>query len=48
MKNWKTNSWSQYPAKHLPVYKDKEELDMVLGKLKAYPPLVFAGETRNL
>jgi 3-deoxy-7-phosphoheptulonate synthase len=48
MKNWKKNSWSQYPAKHLPVYEDKKELDMVLGKLKAYPPLVFAGETRSL
>jgi 3-deoxy-7-phosphoheptulonate synthase len=48
MKNWKTNSWTKYPAKHLPFYKDKKELDMVLGKLKAYPPLVFAGETRSL
>ena len=48
MKNWKTNSWTKYPAKHLPVYEDKKELDMVLGKLKAYPPLVFAGETRSL
>ena len=48
MKKWNTNSWKQYPAKHLPVYEDKKELDMVLGKLKAYPPLVFAGETRSL
>ena len=48
MKKWNLNSWNNYPAKHLPVYEDKKELDMVLNKLKAYPPLVFAGETRSL
>ena len=26
----------------------KKELDMVLNKLKNFPPLVFAGETRHL
>ena len=45
MKKWNTDSWTQYPAKHLPVYEDKKELDMVLGKLKKYTTLVFAGET---
>merc|ERR1711991_1064752 len=40
--------WTKYPAKHLPDDQDKEELDMVLGKLKKYPPLVFAGESRSL
>ena len=48
MKKWNLNSWTKYPAKHLPAYQDKKELDMVLGKLKKYPPLVFAGETRSL
>ena len=48
MKKWNPNNWSNFPAKHLPVYTDKKELDMVLGKLKKYPPLVFAGETRSL
>ncbi len=48
MKNWKLNSWTKYPAKHLPVYEDKKELDLVLSKVKKYPPLVFAGETRTL
>ena len=48
MKKWNLNSWKKYPAKHLPAYQDKKELDMVLGKLKKYPPLVFAGETRSL
>ena len=48
MKKWKANSWTNYPAKHLPVYQDKKELDLVLSKVKKYPPLVFAGETRSL
>ena len=48
MKKWSLNSWSKLPAKHLPVYQDKEELDLVLSKIKKYPPLVFAGESRSL
>ncbi len=48
MKKWNLNSWTKFPAKHLPVYKDKKELDLVLSKVKKYPPLVFAGETRSL
>jgi len=48
MKKWKTNSWRNYPVKHIPEYPDKKELDMVLGKIKNFPPLVFAGETRHL
>ena len=48
MKKWNLNSWTKYPAKHLPVYKDKKELELVLSKVKKYPPLVFAGETRSL
>ena len=43
MKKWNLNSWTKFPAKHLPVYQDKEELDLVLSKIKKYPPLVFAG-----
>ena len=48
MKKWSLNSWTKYPAKHLPVYQDKKELDLVLSKIKKYPPLVFAGESRSL
>ena len=48
MKKWNLNSWTNYPAKHLPEYQDKKELDLVLNKIKNYPPLVFAGETRSL
>ena len=48
MKNWKINSWRKYPVKHIPQYEDEKELEMVLNKLKTFPPLVFAGETRHL
>ena len=48
MKKWNLNSWTKFPAKHLPVYQDKDELDLVLSKIKKYPPLVFAGESRSL
>ena len=44
MKKWSLNSWKKFTAKHLPVYQNKEELDLVLSKIKKYPPLVFAGE----
>ncbi len=48
MKNWKNNSWRKYPVKHIPEYPDKKELNLVLEKIKNFPPLVFAGETRHL
>ena len=48
MKNWKINSWRKYPVKHIPSYEDEKELNNVLGKIKTFPPLVFAGETRHL
>ena len=48
MKNWKVNSWRKFPVKHIPEYPDKKELDQVLNKIKTFPPLVFAGETRHL
>ena len=48
MKKWTLNSWKNYPAKHLPNYADQKELDLVLSKIKSYPPLVFAGGTRSL
>ena len=48
MKKWKTNSWRNYPVKHIPTYGNEKELNMVPGKIKNFPPLVFAGETRHL
>jgi 3-deoxy-D-arabino-heptulosonate 7-phosphate (DAHP) synthase len=48
MKKWKINSWRNYPVKHIPTYEDEKELNMVLNKIKNFPPLVFAGETTHL
>ena len=45
MKKWTTNSWRKFPVKHIPKYEDDKELNLVLSKLKSFPPLVFAGET---
>ena len=36
MKNWKINSWRNYPVKHIPEYPDKKELDGVLGKINDF------------
>ena len=48
MNNWKPNSWMKKKALHQPVYKNKDKLNKVLKKLQSFPPLVFAGEVRDL
>ena len=48
MSKWSTNSWRGYKAKHIPEYPDKSELEKTESQLKTYPPLVFAGEARDL
>ena len=48
MKKWTLNSWRKFPAKHIPEYQDQEELNTVRDKVSKFPPLVFAGESRNL
>jgi len=48
MRKWKKNSWKSCPVKHIPKYEDEKKLQMVLGKISDFPPLVFAGETRSL
>ena len=46
--NWKPDSWQSKKAKHLPIYSDEKKLKNVTDKLSTFPPLVFAGESRNL
>ena len=48
MNDWKPDSWMKKKALHQPVYKNKDRLSKVLKKLKSFPPLVFAGEVRDL
>ncbi|EKS3425931.1 3-deoxy-7-phosphoheptulonate synthase class II [Campylobacter jejuni] len=45
---WAKNSWKNYPIKQQPIYPDQEEINRVLARLEKLPPLVFAGEVRNL
>ncbi len=47
-KIWTPDSWQSKKATHLPVYGDSQKLKIVTDKLTSYPPLVFAGESRNL
>jgi len=46
--NWRPDSWRNKAAKHLPNYKDATSLKKVTEKISGFPPLVFAGESRNL
>jgi 3-deoxy-7-phosphoheptulonate synthase len=46
--NWTPQSWQNADARQLPTYADQAALDRATGTLSNYPPLVFAGEARNL
>ena len=45
---WSPGSWREKPIKQVPQYPDAAALAAVETRLKSYPPLVFAGEARNL
>lgn len=45
---WRLESWKTKPALQLPEYPDKAALESVLKTIEAFPPIVFAGEARNL
>lgn len=46
--NWNPASWRSKPVAQVPAYQDADALVRAEAKLKNYPPLVFAGEARNL
>ncbi|ALF45126.1 class II 3-deoxy-7-phosphoheptulonate synthase [Campylobacter curvus] len=46
--SWSRESWREYKILQQPTYPDATELKSVETKLKGLPPLVFAGEARNL
>ena len=48
MTTWSRSSWREKPIKQQPVYPDMAALEAVEAQLRNYPPLVFAGEARNL
>jgi len=45
---WAPNSWRSKPIIQVPEYPDAAKLEAVESQLRASPPLVFAGEARNL
>ncbi len=45
---WTPQTWRNKPIKQVPLYQDMAFLGEVEGRLSTYPPLVFAGEVRNL
>ena len=45
---WDKSSWRNKKRHQMPEYNDPEELNKVENSLKSLPPLVFAGEVRNL
>ncbi|RPF70781.1 class II 3-deoxy-7-phosphoheptulonate synthase [Aurantiacibacter spongiae] len=48
--DWTPQSWQhdRFIARHLPQYEDADALAEVEATLAGFPPLVFAGEARNL
>jgi 3-deoxy-7-phosphoheptulonate synthase len=47
-KKWTPDSWKSHEARQLPNYPDAAALTAAEKTLSNYPPLVFAGEARNL
>ena len=45
---WTRDSWRKKPIVQVPDYPDRAALENVERQLASYPPLVFAGEARNL
>jgi len=45
---WSPSSWRDKPIRQAPEYPDSAALAAVEHRLKTHPPLVFAGEARNL
>jgi 3-deoxy-7-phosphoheptulonate synthase len=47
-RNWSPESWRKRPIVQVPAYPDPAALAAVEARLRTHPPLVFAGEARNL
>jgi 3-deoxy-7-phosphoheptulonate synthase len=46
--NWTPESWRTHEARQMPDYPDTDALARATKELGSYPPLVFAGEAREL
>ena len=45
---WTPDGWRKKPILQVPEYPDRAALDETEKQLATFPPLVFAGEARNL
>ncbi|MEZ5378769.1 MAG: 3-deoxy-7-phosphoheptulonate synthase class II [Acidimicrobiales bacterium] len=45
---WNPGSWRSFDAKHQPAWPEASALEQIEKELATYPPLVFAGEARDL
>lgn len=45
---WTPTTWQEFPAAQQPDWPDAGSLERALKQIAQYPPLVFAGEARNL
>ncbi|HEY8071652.1 MAG TPA: 3-deoxy-7-phosphoheptulonate synthase, partial [Methylocystis sp.] len=48
VERWTPSGWRHKPIEQTPVYRDSAALAAVERQLAGFPPLVFAGEARNL
>ncbi len=48
MSTWSPQSWRSKPIRQVPVYPNAAALAEAERQLATFPPLVFAGEARNL
>ena len=48
MERWSPGGWRDKPIEQTPVFRDQAALEDVERQLAGFPPLVFAGEARNL
>jgi 3-deoxy-7-phosphoheptulonate synthase len=46
--DWSPQDWRVCPIRQAPAYPDADKLEAVEARLRASPPLVFAGEARTL
>jgi len=45
---WLPSSWRERPAQHQPEWPEESAADAARSRLRSLPPLVFAGEARQL
>jgi 3-deoxy-7-phosphoheptulonate synthase len=45
---WSPSSWRSYRAHHQPEWPDEDAAETARARLQSFPPLVFAGEARQL